>query len=131
MTAKDAISSQIEALNGEMTIGESIDRLCIAIERRGPLPVVDDSGRYLGMADASALGAPRGSQLGNLANGTRPMSASSPVSLLLERMAAGETVIPIVDDVSSEMYIGAADRESPCAWPHPCFLSSMTTPSLP
>lgn len=112
MTAKDAISSQIEALNGEMTIGESIDRLCIAVERRGPLPVVDDSGRYLGMADASALGAPRGSQLGNLANGTRPMSASSPVSLLLERMAAGETVIPIVDDVSSEMYIGAANRES-------------------
>ena len=95
-----------------MTLGESIDRLSIAVERRGPLPIVDGAGRYVGMADASALGAPRGSLLGDLAIGIRPMSASSPVSLLLERMAAGETVVAIVDDMSPDMYIGAADSES-------------------
>ena len=84
------------------------------------------------MADASAPGARAAHQLGNLANGTRPMSASSPVSLLLERMAAGETVIPIVDDISSEMYIGAADREVGHAHGRiPVSLSSITTPSLP
>lgn len=111
MTAKDAISPRIEALEGFMTVAESMPRLRMAIEHVGPLPVCDASGRYLGMADASALRADADTTLGEIATHVRPVAASSPVSLLLERMAAGESVVAVVNDNSSDRYLGAADRD--------------------
>lgn len=111
MTAKDAISPQIEALDGRMTVGEALPQLSIAVGLRGPVPVTDGTLRYLGMADASVLHARRDSALGDVAVSVRPVSASAPVSLLMERMAAGETVVAVVDDASPDTYLGAADRE--------------------
>lgn len=94
-----------------MTVGDALPILSGALESRGPLPVADAAGRYLGMADGSVLGASRSARLSEVAVGRRPVAASAPVSLLMERMAAGEPVVAIVADEASATYLGAADRE--------------------
>lgn len=42
----------------------------------------------------------------------RHIEASAPMSLLLERMAAGQRLVPIVADGSTDRFIGGADAES-------------------
>lgn len=89
MIAKDAIAPQIIPISpGEST------KYDFSGSDKG-MPVVDSDGRYLGMTDGEP----------------RPVKGSTPLSLVLERIASGDTVLPVVDDIT-ERYIGAIDRDS-------------------
>lgn len=113
MTAKDAISTQIESLTGNITVGDIKTQLGVAIEHVGQLPVVDMSGRYLGMADASTLRADDGTKLADAVVAKRPITSGSPIALLIERITSGEPVIAVVDhSIAPDYYIGAADSSS-------------------
>ncbi len=61
-------------------------------------PIVDSDGRYIGMTSGAA----------------RPVKASTPMSLVLERMVSGDKTVPVVDDIT-ELYLGAIDRDSALA----------------
>lgn len=95
-----------------MTVGEARALLVASLDRRGPLPVASADRRYLGMAHGEALAAAPDLPMAAVATRCRPVAAAAPVSLLLERMAAGEQVVPIVADDGADTYLGAADRES-------------------
>jgi hypothetical protein len=113
LTAKDAISTQIESLTGNITVGDIRAQLGVAIEHVGQLPVVDMSGRYLGMADASTLRADDGTKLADAVVAKRPITSGSPIALLIERITSGEPVIAVVDhSIAPGYYIGAADSSS-------------------
>jgi hypothetical protein len=113
LTAKDAISTQIESLTGNITVGDIRAQLGVAIEHVGQLPVVDMSGRYLGMADASTLRADDGTKLADAVVAKRPITSGSPIALLIERITSGEPVIAVVDhSIAPDYYIGAADSSS-------------------
>jgi hypothetical protein len=113
LTAKDAISTQIEPLTGNITVGDIKAQLGVAIEHVGQLPIVDTSGHYIGMADASTLRAADGTMLSDAISAKRPITSASPIALLIERITSGEPVIAVVDNsIAPDYYVGAADRGS-------------------
>lgn len=42
---------------------------------------------------------------------SRPVKASTPLSLVLERMTSGDDIVAVIDDIT-ELYVGAIDRDS-------------------
>ncbi len=88
MTAKDAIAPQIIPIIS--------DNLYTAeVSDPSNHPIVDHDGRYLGMTSAES----------------RPVKASTPLSLVLERMTSGYDIVAVIDDIT-ELYVGAIDRDS-------------------
>ena len=76
------------------------------------IPVTDRYGKYIGMADIYGAECHDSATLADIARASRPVEASSPVSLLMERMAAGEKTVAVVEDGSPDLYIGAVDTDS-------------------
>lgn len=94
MIAKDAIAPQIIPISPRQSSQLELS----AADSDSATPIVDSEGRYLGMTSGAA----------------RPVKASTPMSLVLERMVSGDKTVPVVDDIT-ERYIGAIDRDSALA----------------
>lgn len=88
MTAKDAIAPQIIPI-----ISDNL--YTTEVSDPSNHPIVDHDGRYLGMTSGES----------------RPVKASTPLSLVLERMTSGDDIVAVIDDIT-ELYVGTIDRDS-------------------
>lgn len=107
MIAKDVITSQITPLLPDESC---LDRISTVVSGDIVLPIVDSDGHYAGMRKIAVT--PHDDCPETYPE--RPVKSSAPLSLVLEKMAAGSPVVPVVDDFSGT-YTGAIDRSSALA----------------